>query len=351
MTKLQQVAQLGQQIWLDSLSRSLIQSGELANKLKDGVMGVTSNPAIFQQAFQNDALYTEELAALKQQDLDAKSRYETLAIADVSHACLVCLPVYQSNNGQAGMVSLEVSPELAHDATGTVAEGKRLWHAINQPNAMIKVPATPAGVTALTELVAAGINVNMTLIFSRQVLAAIMQAHVQGLQQRVAQNLPTDKIAVVASFFLSRVDTALDVTLPAALQGKVALALARSAYADWQAFTAQAAWQDLADNGGQLLQLLWASTGTKNPAYPDTLYVDELIGPHTVNTVPDKTLSAFVDHGSATASLDGHAAASAQVLADVAALGIDIEALALRLRDDGLQQFQDAFAKILAITA
>lgn len=213
MSKLQQVAQLGQQIWLDSLSRSLIQSGELASKLADGVMGVTSNPAIFQQAFQNDALYTEELAALKQQDMDAKSRYETLAIADVQDACLVTLPVYQAHNGQAGMVSLEVSPELSHDAQGTITEGKRLWQAINQPNAMIKVPATDAGIEALTELVASGINVNMTLIFSRQVLAQIMDAHAQGLQQRVAQGLPIDKIFVVASFFLSRIDTALDISL------------------------------------------------------------------------------------------------------------------------------------------
>lgn len=351
MSKLQQVAQLGQQIWLDSLSRSLIESGALADKLTEGVMGVTSNPAIFQQAFQNDALYTEELAALKQQDMDAKSRYETLAIADVQAACLVTLPVYQANNGQAGMVSLEVSPELSHDAKGTIAESKRLWHAINQPNAMIKVPATDAGIEALTELVASGINVNMTLIFSRQVLAKIMAAHTQGLKQRAAQGLPIDKIFVVASFFLSRIDTALDISLPESLQGKVALALARSAYADWQAFTQEASWQDLQAQGAARLQLLWASTGTKNPAYPDTLYVDELIGEHTVNTVPTATLNAFIDHGNVSASLSGKEAASAQVLADVAALGIDLEALALRLRDDGLKQFEEAFAKILAITA
>lgn len=351
MTKLQQVAALGQQIWLDSLSRSLIQSGELANKLQEGVMGVTSNPAIFQQAFQNDALYTEELNALKQQNLDAKSRYETLAITDVKNACLVTLPVYQANNGQAGMVSLEVSPELAHDATATVAEGKRLWHAINQPNAMIKVPATAAGIEALTALVADGINVNMTLIFSRQVLDAILHAHAQGLQQRLEQGLPIDKIAVVASFFLSRVDTALDISLPEALQGKVALALARAAYADWQAFIATDAWQNLAQQGAQSVQLLWASTGTKNPAYPDTLYVDELIGEHTVNTVPDKTLTAFIDHGTAEARLMGKEQESKDILAEVAALGIDVEALATRLRDDGLKQFEDAFAKILTITA
>ena len=351
MTKLQQVAALGQQIWLDSLSRSLIQSGALAEKLADGVMGITSNPAIFQQAFQNDALYTEELAALKQQNLDAKSRYETMAIADVRNACLVCLPVYQANNGQAGMVSLEVSPSLAHDAAGTVAEGKRLWHAINQPNAMIKVPATAAGIEALRELVAAGINVNMTLIFSRAVLANILQAHAQGLQQRLDLGLPVDKIAVVASFFLSRVDTALDISLPEHLQGKVALALARAAYADWQDFVDNGAWQALAGQGAHAVQLLWASTGTKNPAYPDTLYVDQLIGANTVNTVPDKTLSAFIDHGTASATLDGHKDTSLHILSEVAALGIDIEALALRLRDDGLQQFEDAFAKILDITA
>lgn len=244
-----------------------------------------------------------------------------------------------------------MSPSLAHDAAGTVAEGKRLWHAINQPNAMIKVPATDAGIDALRDLVAAGINVNMTLIFSRQVLAHILDAHQQGLSHRLEQGLPIDKIAVVASFFLSRIDTALDLTLPAHLQGKVALALARAAYADWQAVVANDAWQGLAAQGGHFVQLLWASTGTKNPAYPDTLYVDELIGAHTINTVPDKTLNAFIDHGTAAARLDGQAEASVAILNEIAALGIDIEALATRLRDDGLQQFQDAFAKILNITA
>ena len=351
MGKLHEVAELGQQIWLDSLSRSLIQSGQLATKISEGVMGVTSNPAIFQQAFQNDALYTEELASLKQQDLDAKSRYEHLAIADVKNACLVTLPVYQQHNGQAGMVSLEVSPEWSHDAQATVAEGKRLWHAINQPNAMIKVPATEAGIEALRQLVALGINVNMTLIFSRQVLDQILQAHAQGLQERAAAGLPIDKVAVVASFFLSRVDTALDISLPQHLQGKVALALARSAYADWQTFTQSEPWQALQQQGAAAVQLLWASTGTKNPAYPDTLYVDQLIGPYTVNTAPAATLEAFMDHGTASATLSGHEQASHEILSEVATLGIDLEALALRLRDDGLKQFEEAFAKILAITA
>ena len=347
MTILSDVKALGQQIWLDNLSRSLIQSGELAKMLQQGVCGVTSNPAIFQKAFAGDALYADEIAALKQQNLSAKQRYETLAIADVQAACDVCLPEFEASGGKTGFVSLEVSPELAHDAAGTVAEARRLHAAINRKNVLIKVPTTDAGVEALQQLVAGGLSINLTLLFSRAQTLKAYAAYVRGLEARLAEGKPVDGIQVVASFFLSRIDNALDATLPEALQGKEAIALAKAAYDDWEKFFSSPEFAGLAAKGANRMQLLWASTGVKNPAYPDTLYVDSLIGAHTVNTVPDATLQAFIDHGTAKATLADNTQEAFAQLAEVGKLGIDLEALAERLQQDGLQQFSDAFEKLL----
>lgn len=347
MTILSDVKALGQQIWLDNLSRSLIQSGELAQMLQQGVCGVTSNPAIFQKAFAGDALYADEVSRLKQQDLSPKQRYETLAIADVQAACDVCLSEHQSSGGKTGFVSLEVAPDLAKDAAGTIAEAKRLHQAINRPNVMIKVPATDAGIEALAELVSAGISVNLTLLFSRPQTLKAYAAYQKGIAAHLAAGGKVDNIHVVASFFISRVDNALDATLPEALQGKIAIALAKAAYRDWQNYFGSADFQGLEAQGANRVQLLWASTGVKNPAYPDTLCVDSLIGPATVNTVPDATLKAFIDHGKAAPTLtEGTDQALAQ-LDEAAKLGIDLEALAQRLQEDGLKQFEDAFAKLL----
>lgn len=348
MTILSDVKALGQQIWLDNLSRSLVQSGELAEMLQQGVCGVTSNPAIFQKAFAGDALYADEVAALKQKDLTPKQRYETMAIADVQAACDVCLAEHESTGGKTGFVSLEVSPELSKDAAGTVAEAKRLHAAIGRKNVMIKVPTTDAGVEALEQLVADGISVNLTLLFSRAQTLKAYAAYQRGIAKRIEAGLPVDNIHVVASFFISRIDGALDATLPENLQGKIAIALAKSAYQDWEQFFSGAEFVELANQGANRVQLLWASTGVKNPAYPDTLYVDSLIGAHTVNTVPDATLKAFIDHGVAKATLvEGVAEVQAQ-LAEVAQLGIDLEALAIRLQEDGLKQFEEAFDKLLS---
>ena len=347
MTVLKQVKALGQQIWLDNLSRSLVQSGELARMLQEGVCGVTSNPAIFQKAFAGDALYTDEVAALKQQNLSPKQRYEALAIADVQAACDVCLPEYRAENGASGFVSLEVAPNLADDAAGTVAEAKRLHAAIGRDNVMIKVPATDAGLLALTELVAAGLHINLTLLFSRKQVLKAYQAYCEGLRRRKAQGLPVAGIQVVASFFLSRIDAALDTTLPTHLQGKAAIALAKAAYHDWQDFFAGVDFADLAEAAAAPVRLLWASTGTKNPDYSDVLYVESLIGAHTVKTVPDKTLAAFIDHGAAELTLTENVPAALKVLDELAALGVDVEVLAVRLQQDGLQQFVDAFEALL----
>ncbi|ASK27469.1 transaldolase [Neisseria chenwenguii] len=348
MTILSDVKALGQQIWLDNLSRSLVQSGELAEMLKQGVCGVTSNPAIFQKAFAGDALYADEVAALKQKDLSPKARYEIMAVADVQAACDVCLAEHESSGGKTGFVSLEVSPELAKDAAGTIAEAKRLYDAIGRKNAMIKVPATDAGIEALETLVSDGLSINLTLLFSRAQTLKAYAAYARGIAKRAAAGLSVDKIQVVASFFISRVDGALDATLPEHLQGKVAIALAKAAYRDWQEFFGGAEFAALAGKGANPVQLLWASTGVKNPAYPDTLYVDSLIGQQTVNTVPDATLKAFIDHGTVKATLAENTDAAFAQLEETAKLGVDVEALAVRLQEDGLKQFEDAFAKLLA---
>ena len=337
MAILQEVKQLGQQIWLDNLSRSLVRSGTLAKLQQSGVSGVTSNPAIFRQALAGDALYTAEIAQLKQQPLSAKARYETLAVADVQAACDVFAAQFAAE-GNSGLVSLECDPALSHDTEGTIAEARRLWNLIGRPNAMIKIPATDAGLAALPDLVADGININLTLLFSRAQTVRAYQAYQQGLAQRAGQAAPQ----LVASFFISRIDTALDPQLPPQLQGKTALALAQAAYRDWQQFFSQPS------SAVPTARLLWASTGVKNPAYPDTLYVDNLIAPHTVNTLPDAVLQAFTDHGRAADALSRPAVPAQPILDEVAALGIDLEALAAKLQQDGLAQFEQAFAQMLA---
>ena len=337
MAILQEVKQLGQQIWLDNLSRSLVRSGTLAKLQQSGVSGVTSNPAIFRQALAGDALYTAEIAQLKQQPLSAKARYETLAVADVQAACDVFAAQFAAE-GNSGLVSLECDPALSHDTEGTIAEARRLWNLIGRPTAMINLPATDAGLAALPVLVADGININLTLLFSRAQTVRAYQAYQQGLAQRTGQVAPQ----LVASFFISRIDTTLDPQLPPHLQGKTALALAQAAYRDWQQFFGQP--RDAVPTA----RLLWASTGVKNPAYPDTLYVDNLIAPHTVNTLPDAVLQAFTDHGRAADALSRPAAPAQPIRDEVAALGIDLDALAAKLQQDGLAQFEQAFAQMLA---
>lgn len=348
MTILSKVKTLGQHIWLDNLSRSLVRNGGLEAMLQQGISGVTSNPAIFQKAFASDPLYTAEIAALKQQGFDAKKIYETLAVADVQAACDVFRKEFEAD-GNAGFVSLEVAPELACDADGTIAEARRLFAAIGRPNVMIKLPATDAGIAALETLVSDGININLTLLFSRKQTLEAYAAYERGLRSRLQQCLPVAGIRMVASFFISRIDSALDITLPARLQGQTAIALAKAAYLDWQDHFGRAEFSELADAGAQRPRLLWASTGVKNPDYPDTLYIDRLIGAETVNTVPEAALNAFADHGTATPTLSENTEAALAVLEEIAALGIDLEVLAIRLQRDGLQQFEEAFKQLLAL--
>lgn len=341
MSRIAAIARFGQQIWLDNLSRQLLDSGDLARWIADdAIAGVTSNPAIFFNAIRSDAAYQAATAELKSSPLDAEQRFETLVLPDVQRACDLFLPLHAQSEGRAGFVSFEVSPTLAHDAAGTLAAARRLWQAIDRPNAMIKIPATTAGLAAIADAIADGINVNVTLIFSPGQLSAVQAAYQAGIERRFAAGQPVDRIASVASVFISRLDSLLDPKLPPALQGKTAIAMARQAFADWQDLPA------LPGNARQQM-LLWASTSSKNPAYRDVIYVEELIGAGTVNTVPDATLAAFRDHGDAADTLGKDEAERIAQLAGVAALGIDLDTVGDSLQAACLKQFEDAFAQLL----
>ena len=353
MNRLQAIRPFGQRIWLDNLSRELLASGELARLLQeDGIAGVTSNPAIFHKAISTDPRYREELAQLKTNPaLSAEQRYETLVIADIQAACDLNLPQYRATAGDDGYVSLEVSPALSRDEAGTLAAARRLWAAIDRPNAMIKIPATAEGIAAFRQLTAEGINVNITLLFSLRQVEAVWDAYIAGLTARHAAGQPLGHIKAVASFFLSRVDSLLDAQLPAELQGKVAVALSRVAYQRYLERFHGVEFAALKAAGARAQFLLWASTGTKNKAYSDVLYVESLIGDETVNTVPDATLALFRDHGNAAATLTQDVAAARATLAAAAAAGVDFDAVGEKLQQDGLVLFEQAFAELLLLTA
>lgn len=348
-------AQLGQQIWLDTLSRALIESGTLADWITHhAVAGLTSNPAIFQQAFSKDPAYASAITATRATESNAEMRFEKIALPDIQAACDLFRPLWDSSKGARGYVSFEVSPRLAHDAQGTIDAAVRLWGEIARPNAMIKIPATAAGCKAVTEVIGRGINVNVTLIFSQDQLQAVQAAHEAGLRQWVAHCQQAGAperigdVASVASFFVSRTDNTVDPKLPPELQGKTAIALCKTAYEQWQQ-DQQGAMADLLALGAKPQWLLWASTSVKNPAYRDTLYVDELIGSQTVNTVPDATLAAFRDHGQVAHTLDQNLAAAHEQLAAVSALGIDLEQVGHDLQVAGLAQFETAYADLLKL--
>ncbi len=360
MNRIQELSALGQSIWLDFIERRMVQSGELRDLVAQGVAGVTSNPTIFQQAIAKSDAYNEELTQLAGGKGDAKTIFETLAIADIQAAADVLRPVYDAAKGHDGFVSLEVAPTLAHDTEATIAEARRLHAAVNRPNLMIKVPATLAGLPAIRQLIADGICVNVTLIFSLERYAAVKEAFLQGIEERVAAGKPVDKVASVASFFVSRVDVAVDALLdkkaqeePAkaeqykSLQGKIAVANSKLAYRQFEEFFGGPRWEKAAAAGARVQRPLWASTSTKNPAYPDLIYVDTLIGPHTVNTMPPQTLKAFADHGTPVRTVDKDLD---QARADVAALeaaGISLAQVTEDLEVDGVKKFADSFEQLL----
>ena len=357
MSKLIELEKMGQSIWLDYIQRSLLNSGDLKKMVDFGLRGVTSNPAIFEKAIAGSNDYDDDLKQLVNTDGSIEQIYEALAIKDITLATDTLRDVYESTNGKDGYVSLEVSPELAYETEKTVAEAKRLFETVNRPNVMIKVPATTEGLPAITELIGCGVNVNVTLIFSLQNYKAVAEAYQAGLEQ-LAANGPNvlgghaiDRVASVASFFVSRVDTAVDMELEKVgnteLLGKIAVANSKIAYAEYKNIIQQPRWQKLAAQGAQVQRVLWASTSTKNPAYPDNLYVDELIGPDTVNTLPPATLDSFMDHGQVAETLTRGLEEAQRQVDQLAVLGIDLNAVTHKLQDDGVVAFAKPFAKLL----
>jgi transaldolase len=357
MSKLLELEKMGQSIWLDYIQRSLITSGELKQMVDKGLRGVTSNPAIFEKAIAGSNDYDDDLKQLIKTDRSIEQIYEALAIKDIELATDTLRGVYDSSNGKDGYVSLEVSPELAYETEKTIAEARRLFETVNRPNVLIKVPATPAGLPAITELIGSGVNVNVTLIFGLENYKAVAAAYQAGLEKlaetgpAVKGGHPVDKVASVASFFVSRVDTAVDKELEAIgkteLAGKIAVANSKIAYAVYKNILKQSRWQQLADKGAHGQRVLWASTSTKNPAYPDNLYVDELIGPDTVNTLPPSTLESFMDHGRVAETLTRGLQEAQSQVATLADLGVDLNAITQKLQDDGVVAFARPFAKLL----
>jgi transaldolase/glucose-6-phosphate isomerase len=354
----------GQAIWLDFLSRRFIADGELKKLvLEDGLSGVTSNPSIFKKAIGGSSDYDASLSSAA--DLagrDAMAVYESLAVQDIQNAAEVLRPVYKQTERADGFVSLEVSPYLANDTEGTIAEARRLWKRVDRENVMIKVPATEAGLPAICRLIGEGLNINITLLFSRTVYARVAAAYLEGLEQFLADGGNPGRLSSVASFFVSRIDTAVDKlideklkTMPqsgesealAGLRGKIAIANAKLAYQDYQKLFGGERWRKLSEKGARVQRLLWASTSTKNPAYSDVLYVDELIGPDTINTMPPETIDAFRGHGKVRPSLEENVAAAQSMFTTLAHFGISLEEVTTKLTNDGVQLFADAFDDLL----
>jgi transaldolase len=351
---LRELHEFDQSVWLDNISRDLLQSGELARLIAaDGVTGVTSNPTILEKAISAGQLYDADIRTLAAAGKPVKEIYETLAVADITAGADLLRPIWDATAGRDGFISLEVSPHLAHDTAGTVAEAKRLRAWVNRPNLHIKVPATPEGIPAIRALIGAGINVNVTLIFALDAYEAVANAYIEGLEDFAAAGGDLSRVASVASFFVSRVDTAVDKLLvgrpqDAALRGKAAIANARLAYARFQEIFAGPRWEALAAQGGRVQRPLWASTSTKDPSYPDTIYADALIGPFTVDTMPPQTVDAFRDHGHAANTVTVGVAEARAALAQLAGLGIDLDAVTQELLDAGLKSFSASFDKLLA---
>ncbi|MGB2710595.1 MAG: bifunctional transaldolase/phosoglucose isomerase, partial [Conexibacter sp.] len=351
---LARLAELGTSTWLDAIRRSMLTSGELARLVReDGVVGVTSNPSIFEQAILGSPDYDARLAELTQADRDVLAIYETLAIEDVQAAADVLAPVHEASDGRDGYVSIEVAPALARDSDGTLAAARDLWARVDRRNAMIKIPGTPEGVPAIRAAIAEGINVNVTLLFSLDAWAAIAEAWLAGLEDRAARGEPVDHVASVASFFVSRVDTAVDRQLAQLgreeLRGRAAIANAQLAYARWQRLVDGERFATLRARGAHPQRLLWASTGTKDPRYSDVKYVAGLAGPQTVNTMPLATLLAYQAHGEAQLPLLADAEPAARAAIDaLAAAGVDLDAVTGELLAAGIAQFAEAMERLLA---
>ncbi len=359
---LQELVDQGQSVWLDYLSRDLIRSGQLEQMIADdGLRGITSNPTIFHGAISGSDTYDAEIASLAASGLDAEATFETLAIADIRAACDILMQVYETSQGRDGFVSLEVSPHLARDTAGTVSAARRLADRVDSRNLMIKVPATREGLPAIETLLGEGINVNITLIFAQEVYRAVAETYINALEARAARGESVDNVASVASTFVSRIDSAVDAQLEAlaasrpdaakeaqALLGQAAVANSKAVYRIFEDIFGGERFQRLAARGARRQRPLWASTSTKNPEYPPTLYVDELIGPDTVNTMPENTMTAFRDQGEVQETVRADQEFWNEVLERLKRLGIDLDAVMVQLEDEGVQKFVDSYDELLA---
>jgi len=355
----------GQSMWLDYIRRDLLTSGQLKTMIEeDGLRGMTSNPSIFEKAIGESSLYDDILKSLaSRNDLNTTGRYEQIAIRDIQGAADILRPVYESSQFKDGYVSLEVSPLLAMKTQETIDEGRRLWKTVNRENVMIKVPGTAEGLPAIRQLISEGINVNVTLLFAQEVYEKVAEAYILGLEDLAKRGGNLKKMAGVASFFISRIDSLVDSmiddklktadaaqqTLLKSLKGKVAIANGKLTYQRYQKIFSGPRWEALSSKGARTQRVLWASTSTKNPAYRDVMYVEELIGPDTVNTMPPATIDAFRDHGKLRNSLTEDVAGAQKVMDDLAKAGISISEVTTKLTNDGVKLFADAFHKLLAV--
>ena len=352
----------GQSCWMDDLTRQMIRNGDLARRVeKEGLRGITSNPAIFAKAVADGTDYDEDIARAAATSRSPASIYEELISTDVRDACDILRSVYEQTDGVDGFVSLEVSPHLAHDTEASIEEARRLWTRLDRPNLFIKIPGTPAGVPAVEQLLFEGINVNITLLFSISRYEAIAEAYLRALERRLEAGRSVNRIASVASFFLSRIDVLADRLLhqrivpgrppadpdPRTLLGKVAIANAKLAYQAFNHVLTSNRWMAVAEKGARVQRMLWASTSTKNPDYPDLMYVEPLIGPMTINTMPRKTIAAFQDHGTVQATVEQGVPDARRVMADLARLGVSFDQVTAQLENDAVQKFIDPYDSLL----
>jgi transaldolase len=352
-TRLHQLSQLGQSVWIDFLSRDMLRSGELRRlHEEDAVVGVTSNPTIFQKAISAGDAYDEQLRHELEEESEPKELFLRLAVKDVQDACGVLRPVWDEGRGLDGYVSLEVDPTLAYETEATIDEATRLHEWVDRPNLFVKIPATEPGLPAIEEMIARGRSINVTLIFSLERYAEVAEAYVRGLERLVEAGGDPATVASVASFFVSRVDTEADRRLeelnaPAELAGRLAVANAKLAYQRYKEIFSGGRWEALAERGATPQRCLWASTSTKNPAYRDVLYVEELIGPQTVNTMPEETIRAFQDHGEVALTLEQGIDDARALLERLAEVGIDYDDVTATLEREGVEKFADSFAELL----
>ncbi|MEO8910354.1 MAG: transaldolase [Gemmatimonadaceae bacterium] len=363
MNRLQELHDLGQSIWLDSIDRRMLHDGELDRRIsEDALTGMTSNPTIFQKALASSNAYDEQITEAEEKGPTSWELFELLETTDVRDACDHFAGVFSSTRGSDGYVSIEVSPGVSHSADATVEEARRLWKTVDRPNVMVKVPGTQEGAIAVRRLIAEGINVNITLLFAIEAHERVIEAYLTGLEDRVKAHQPIDGLASVASFFVSRVDTEIDKRLDALiekaigpekdrlkmLKGRAAIANAKLAYRLFRQKFAGPRWEALAKAGARVQRPLWASTSTKNPEYRDVMYVEELIGPDTVNTMPPATIDAFRDHGDAQIAVDRRIAVSEGLLREIEAVGISMKEVTEKLLVEGIASFQKSFDELIA---